>query len=208
MNTGLDPIIEYEVYWDNGSAGSTWLFIRRETSPAFTFAYIHGSGVSRGQPYQFKYRAVNQMEEGPFSDAATIYASRKPDPPPSISTAVSNTDVIVSWQQSVDDHGATVTDYEIEFRHADETSYSPISAHCNPIGGSNEFLNRQCTIPMSVFREAPFLLSVNTRIVGVVRATNVKGTSGNSNLNTSGVLVQNVPQGKLTLARGAATSAL
>lgn len=116
--------------------------------------------------------------------------------------------MIVSWQESIDDHGATVTDYEVEFRSADEVSYSTIDAHCNPIGGTTEFSNRQCTIPMAIFRVTPFELGVNSLIVGVVRATNNKGTSSSSDLNTSGVLVQNVPQGKLVLARGSSTSAL
>lgn len=46
---------------------------------------------------------------------------------------------------------------------------------------------------MSVFREAPFSLSLNELIEIQVSATNGKGTSDPSLFNTEGGIVQNVP---------------
>lgn len=46
---------------------------------------------------------------------------------------------------------------------------------------------------MSVFREAPFGLALNDLIEIQVFATNGKGTSDPSHLNTEGGIVQNVP---------------
>jgi hypothetical protein len=57
--TGLDSVIKYSVFWDNGSNGVNWLNLVTETVGGFTFTYTFSNGVSPGLIYQFKYRASN-----------------------------------------------------------------------------------------------------------------------------------------------------
>ena len=60
---------------------------------------------------------------------------------------------------------------------------------------------------MSIFRSAPFSLSVGEPIVGIITSTNGKGTSDPSAQNSSGALVQDVPGAAPTLSRGDQTDA-
>ena len=59
---------------------------------------------------------------------------------------------------------------------------------------------------MSVFTAAPYSLSIDNVIKGKVSATNNKGTSALSTLNSTGALVQKVPQIAPTIQSGSLTS--
>jgi hypothetical protein len=57
--TGLDEIVEYIVYWDNGSNGDQWVVLVSEHAPDFTFQYVEKIGIVRTHKYLFQYIAVN-----------------------------------------------------------------------------------------------------------------------------------------------------
>lgn len=76
--TGLDEVIEYIVYWDNGSQGDQWVVLYSEQTPDFTFTYIEKVGIVRAQYYQFYYIAVNQHGLGAQSPISQIQATSRP----------------------------------------------------------------------------------------------------------------------------------
>ena len=123
----------------------------------------------------------------------TINASARPKPPPAVTTSVSGTDFVVSWQASPEDHGSAVTEYVVTFKESDNTNFSEIEAHCNPIFNSAAFNSKQCQIPMTVIRAVPYSTPIDTLIVVRVQAINAKGISDPSELNTDGVKAQDVP---------------
>lgn len=57
--TGLDTVLSYVVYWDNGSNANQWVVLVEETS-SFTFTFIESSGIVRASYFKFYYLAVNQ----------------------------------------------------------------------------------------------------------------------------------------------------
>ena len=106
-------------------------------------------------------------------------------------TTHSSQSVVVSWQVSPDDHGATVTSYPVVFLKADGVSYVEDTANCDA-SDPVIFAARSCSIPMSAFRDT-YGLAIDALVVGTVTATNNKGTSTASPVNTAGAVVQNVP---------------
>jgi len=173
-----------------------------ENVGSFTFTHTFSAGVSSGQLYQFKYRASNQQGNGAFSGITTIKAAKIPDPITSIVTANSGTDVVITWPDSPDSHGSAITSYQVKFLQSDDVTLTEETANCS----SALNFGRTCTIPMSVFRSAPYSLAIGTVIKGQVTSTNIKGTSAPSTLNSSGATVQNVPQSSPTLTKGTLNS--
>lgn len=205
--TGYDTITKYQILWDNGSNGVDWAVIETQQEGAFTYSYVISTGIQAGDPYQFKFRAYNQHGQGDDSPVATIYASTRPDAPPPVTTSVQGTDIFVTWQASPDEHGSAVTAYTITLLESDSLTYSSVPVHCNPASGTAAFTGKQCTIPMSVVREAPYNVPIGDVIKVRVTATNSKGESDPSEPNTIGALAQDSPTVSPSLERGSLTSA-
>jgi len=136
----------------------------------------------------------------------TINASARPEKLLALSTSNLLTNVIVDWPATPDTHGADITSYQVLFLESDGTTYTEHLADCD---GADTGIRdaRTCTIPMSVFREAPYSLSIDDPIIGTITATNDKGTSDTSDPNTVSASVQNVPQAAPVVSRGASTKA-
>jgi hydroxylamine reductase (hybrid-cluster protein) len=82
--------------------------------------------------------------------------------------------VIVSWTQPFNG-GSSITSYKV-FVQAADFSWQQDNTNCN---GSNGAIvsARQCTIPVTVLRAAPFSLSNTSDVIARVVATNVFGDS-------------------------------
>ena len=94
--------------------------------------------------------------------------------------------VDITWAVTPDDHGSAVTEYQLKFLKADGQTYLE-DTNCN--GANSVIFNaRLCTIPMSVFRTT-YGLAIDVLIVGTITATNSKGTSTISPVNTTGAKV-------------------
>ena len=95
--TGYDTITKYQIFWDNGSDGTDWAPIATQELGSITYSYTKADGISSGDPYKFKFRAFNQHGQGLDSPVATIYASARPEAPPSATTSVTGTDLVIAW---------------------------------------------------------------------------------------------------------------
>ena len=80
----------------------------------------------------------------------TIYASARPEAPPTVVTSIAATDLVVTWQDSPEAHGAAVTEFIITFREADNLNFSEIVDHCNPDLNSADFIAKSCSVPMAI----------------------------------------------------------
>lgn len=120
-------------------------------------------------------------------------------------SAVTPSSVRFSWSPATSDGSATITSYTVKFLQQDGSTYST-SNECD--GSSSIIINNlYCDVPMTVFLASPFSLSKGDLIKAVVLATNEIGDSVNSDLNTSGILVQTVPDTPSTgPSRGSAST--
>jgi large repetitive protein len=115
---GYSVATSYNLYWDAGSSGASFVSLVGETSDSLATTFTVTTGVTEGGSYQFKVRAKNIHGFGSFSSVATIVASSVPDTPSTVTTAYdSNGDVVVTWT-APDNNGAAITAYYVVF--ADE----------------------------------------------------------------------------------------
>lgn len=110
-----------------------------------------------------------------------------------MTTSVAGADLVVTWQDSLDDHGSAVTAFIVTFKEADNLNFSQIETDCNPIANSAAFITKSCQVPMSLLRADPYSVPVGDLIVVKVQAVNAKGISDPSVANTAGILAQDKP---------------
>lgn len=198
-DTGGEPITVYSVWWDGG-VGSWVPFIIQ--SGTFTYSYTQTSGVTAGQPYDFKYRASNKHGTGVFSDVATVIASTVPDQLSPATTANSGVNIIATWSLSPSDRGATVTAYRVTWKKADGT-YGELAA-CDG-SDATVLANRACSVAVASLTDpSTFALALGADVFVVVEALNAKGYSTPS-ADGGGAVVQTPPTAGPTAARGSAT---
>lgn len=94
--------------------------------------------------------------------------------------------LFIQWQDTPDTHGTPVTHYTIWLKQSDGV-YAE-TAQCDGEVYAVFFL-KYCYVSMSAMREAPFSLPLGQLIEVKVTATNLKGTSDYSDLNTEGAIV-------------------
>lgn len=107
-NNGGQPLIDYAVYWDQGTGS----FVELETSITAT-SYTKSTGIGSGSTYQFKVQARNTV--GFSGDSATleIVAASAPDSPAAPTTASSDdTNVVIDWTAPAT-NGDDITGYII-----------------------------------------------------------------------------------------------
>jgi hypothetical protein len=131
--------------------------------------------------YTFKYRVANAHGWSGFSDPVSILCSTVPSQPQPPTVAVSNTvNVLISWAYP-DDGGYQVTAYQIFIQKSDG-SFAQHTAGCD--GSLNSIVtNRQCTVSMNSLMQSPFNLVKDSNVIAKITATNVVGTSIESNVN-------------------------
>lgn len=81
-------IVSYHLQWDAGTSGAFWLDLIGNnafyTSTTFTFSY----GLTAGNIYNFRVRALNLWGWGAYSQIATIKASTAPQAISTITTSI------------------------------------------------------------------------------------------------------------------------
>lgn len=171
-------MIDYSVYWDSGT--NSWsLLASGVTSLSYT-----KTGVTAGQTYQFKVTARNAVGSSPQTSAFSIVAANVPSQPAAPTTALDGgqTNAIVTWTLPFNG-GSPITSYKVYIQAADLT-WQQDNTNCN---GSNGAIvsARQCTIPVTVLRAAPFSLTNASDVIARVVATNSYGDSPTSASSTS-----------------------
>jgi hypothetical protein len=110
--------------------------------------------------------------------------------PATPTTSISSTDVVIDWT-APDDHGESITEYDILIEQSDGSTYSA-SSSCD---GTDSTIrtNTECTIPMSEFTSSPYSLAQGTTIEVKIAAYNANGWSSYSSLSTGAATAETVP---------------
>ena len=111
--------------------------------------------------------------------------------------------MVVDWV-APDSRGAEITSYQILFEHQDGTTYSQQLSYCD--GSDPDIVTATtCTIPSSVFTQAPFNLPWGSEIFSKVIATNFRGDSLESEAG-NGARIITKPDAPLNLANNLAVT--
>lgn len=186
IDTGGSPITSYNLQWDQGTAGETFVdVVGQADSPYLSTSYLVTAGITSGYLYQFKVQAFNKWGPGGFGPIATIRASTIPLVSTAPTVSVSGALVKVTWPPP-NAQGSAITAYTIKFRGTDGNYYE--TSFCD---GSLATVvsSRTCEVPMTAFRTTPYDLNFDDPILATVTATNADGTSLASPANSAGAAV-------------------
>jgi hypothetical protein len=147
--------------------------------------------VVAGSTYLFRVRALNAKGWGQYSTTVGLIPSGVPDKMSPVVTAVSGTNIKISWLAPTQTNGSPITAYQIYFKAIDGT-FSLIPLFCD--GANATIVSQQsCLVPMLVLRASPFSLFGGSMVVATVLAINQRGQSMQSNLNTEGAMIMTEP---------------
>ena len=105
-SNGGEPITDYE--YEQGGSG-TWI------STGGTATSYMVMGLTNGQPYRFRVRALNSVGAGAASAASpNVTPATEPDAPTGLSATVSDQEVDLIWTAPASNGGATILRYEYE----------------------------------------------------------------------------------------------
>ncbi len=117
-NTGTQPITSYLVEWKI-STSSTWTSHTVSGTPLPTEYTI--TGLTNGTQYDVKVSATNSVGTGPATDEMSTTPVTTPGAP-TLTLSPGNMLITASWSLD-DDGGSAITDYGIEYRVKDTTTW-------------------------------------------------------------------------------------
>lgn len=108
---GGSPILSYELQMDDGLAGPFTSLVGFNTDSMAT-SYVATQGVVKGRYHLFKYRALNYIGWGPFSNAAAVLAATVPTAPlKPLFNGFTGSVMNLVIQPSPDHGGSTIINY-------------------------------------------------------------------------------------------------
>jgi hypothetical protein len=180
---GGTPVIDYRVSFDQGIS----VLVALETSIA-GLQYT-AEQLTPGMTYRFTIAARNNQGYSPESAHVDILAAQQPDQPDAPLTAINGDYVDITWSLPFD-QGSPITEYTIEFK-SNDNSYHAYVINCN--GATSLIINaRACTVPISVFKAAPYELPWGASIYAHLTAYNLYGQSLTS-ADGNGAVILTVP---------------
>ena len=183
-------ITSYNVEFDDGKGG-TFVEIKGETHPDLTLTATVTSGAVKGRRYRFRYRALNEVGFGPYSEIAYILSASAPDEPSVISAQLVGSNIVISWQLP-NNKASLIERAEIKIMHSDGVSFSTQLTHCDG-GNKSVFDARACSIPAAVLRASPYSLAQGDPISPIIRFKNEIGFSDWSQNVDTLLLMSDVP---------------
>ena len=148
ISNGGTAVINYDIYAST-EFGSFLLLKSAHTSTSYTY-----SGLVSGSNYKFKVIARNLVGTSAESSIVTIRAAKLPTAPTSVTTAVSNRNVIVTWTAQ-SDGGSPIYEYVVLVRESDGVTYTRDMVNC-PGTDSNALTSKTCTIPFDSLTSEPY----------------------------------------------------
>ena len=166
-STGCDTANEWTELDDSGDNAS-------DTGTSATI-----TGLTNGTAYRVQVRAGNSVGDGDWSASATATpTAQKPEAPAAPTLAAKNDSLAVSWT-APDDNGASITDYDVQYRActATDSDTSVLTCATNPTWGSWTALTGGAD-PGSATTATITGLSNGTAYQVQVRAANSVGEGG------------------------------
>lgn len=123
QDDGGSPILDYAVYYNQGSASNVWVVLDENEVNAF---YQTTVALVAGETYAFKVTARNAVGSSDYSAEIQILAAKEPDAPISlaeISGLSTATQIGFSWQDGAYDGASPILDYSVSFRLSGATAY-------------------------------------------------------------------------------------
>jgi titin len=117
-----DYIVEYKL-----SAGSTW-YAQSHTASTTTSAIV--SNLTNGTSYDFRVYAVSYAGAGSASGTASATPSSTltvPGIPTGLTATTGSTQVALSWTAPINNGGASITDYTVEYKTISAISWTTFS---------------------------------------------------------------------------------
>ena len=98
-------------------------------------------------------------------------------------------DVIVRWV-APDNGGSPITSYTIFLRESDAATYTEEQVNCD---GTDPTIRdaTECTIPVTALKAAPFSLAWGTNVHAKIVATNLYGSSAQSDAGFGAIITTN-----------------
>lgn len=150
VDTGLVPLLSYNLYSDNGANNGVY----NEIASSLSTSYL-ATGLTGGIPYKFYVKATNMYGSSQESNILE-YTPRDvpskvgiPTVETTIPTATSLT-VTIGWLKP-DDHSSPITAYDVQFLKSDGQSTSIGACPGTP---DNAVSQQSCVVSMDAIRTA------------------------------------------------------
>lgn len=188
FNAGLASITSYNLEWNQGS-GTAFVEVVGGATGDSTDQTVTEATLTPGTSYIFRYRVKNiHGWSAGYSPSVTIMAAKVPDTPATATTAISGTNVVLTWA-APDENGATILSYIVEIQGSDAAWYLE-TTYCD---GSNPdtVAAASCTLPQTILTDATgsFVLTRADLVAARISATNILGTGSTSTPNTVGARI-------------------
>ncbi|WP_419846071.1 fibronectin type III domain-containing protein [Candidatus Poriferisocius sp.] len=190
---GWSPITRYEYQQKTGDGDySPWSIIINPdpaTTPNAALATHTVTGLTNGNTYQFKVRAVNDNGNGAETESAPVTIATTPGRPRSLTAVPGNAQVTLSWVAS-GDGGSPILSWQ--FRQALSTeTFEPTTPAWVTIPGSNADTTSYTVVSLDNSLQYKFQ----------IRAVNAEGPGSTAE---SAVVDPGMPPGAPTAVQGAA----
>lgn len=93
-----------------------WVPLVGDDPHSLSLEYTVATGLVRGEDYAFRYRAINQVGAGPWSDVAIIKAAGEPAAParPTWVASSATSVTLAFYHDIVDNGGSQITSYKLK----------------------------------------------------------------------------------------------
>lgn len=184
-------MLDYTIFSDQGTG--TWI----KLGAGITNTEYIATSLTADTVYSFKIQARNAVGYSSDSDPVSIRAAAIPDTPTNPTNALNGIAVDFAWDP-IYDGGSPILSYTVSIRESNEFKWTTDLVNCD--GSDASILaSRTCSIPASTLRSEPFNLAWGDSVYFKVTATNLVGTSGESQAGNGGILLTN-PDAPLDLA--------
>ncbi len=130
QNGGAD-IVSYEIQIDDGNNGPFTTVVGGPESYTLDSEVLITDGIIKGKQYRLRYRAINLIGNGLWSDMTYVVASTYPKAPPKpVYTFVDNTKLDLILTETQDDGGSKILAYHLYINEGfDGTAYHKVSTY-------------------------------------------------------------------------------
>ncbi len=123
-NNGGSAITRYELQYRKGSSGA-WTLI---SSGIGTRTNHTITGLTNGDSYEVRVRAVNTRGDGAWSGSSIATPVAVPNTPTALTLTVGNTQLGVAWSAPTDTGGSPITRYKLQYRKGSSGAWTPITS--------------------------------------------------------------------------------